>query len=148
MYTKNKCKFMMFDIKKFYCSVIKNLLDDSINFAWQHVQIKRDDFNIIQYSRNLLLYKKEILWQNKNNNIFHVAVRAYDGSYKMLMKSLWSLWNCRLVSVEYNLANKFHKNSVGLYRDNGFTIFKILIAILQIKYVENSTNYLNEMDYA
>ena len=40
---KNKYKFMMFDIKDFYSSISKKLLDDSINFARQHVRIKRED---------------------------------------------------------------------------------------------------------
>ena len=38
---KDKYKFMIFDIKDFYSSLSKKLLDDSINFARQHVQIKK-----------------------------------------------------------------------------------------------------------
>ena len=38
--SKSKYKFMIFDIKDFYSSISKTLLDDSINFARQHVQIK------------------------------------------------------------------------------------------------------------
>ena len=33
---KNKYKFMIFDIKDFYSSIIKKVLDDSINFVRQH----------------------------------------------------------------------------------------------------------------
>ena len=44
---KSKYKFMIFDMKDFYCSISKKLLDDSINFARQHVQIKIEDFSII-----------------------------------------------------------------------------------------------------
>ena len=46
---------MIFDIKDFYSSISKNLLDDSINFARQDVQIKREDFSIIQHTRKSLL---------------------------------------------------------------------------------------------
>ena len=40
---KSKYKFMIFD----YSSISKKLLDDSINFVWQHVQVKRENVNII-----------------------------------------------------------------------------------------------------
>ena len=59
---KNKYKFMIFDIKDFYSSISRKLLDDSINFARQHVQIKREDFSIIQHARKSLLSNKEIPW--------------------------------------------------------------------------------------
>ena len=50
---------MILDIKDFYSSISKKLLDDSIKFAGQHVQIKRKDFSIIQRARKSLLYNKE-----------------------------------------------------------------------------------------
>ena len=37
-----------------------NKEDDSINFAWQHVNIKIEDFSIVQHARKSLLYKKKI----------------------------------------------------------------------------------------
>ena len=77
---KNKYKFMVFDIKDFYSSVSKKLLDDSINFARQHVQLKREDFSMIQHTRKSLLYNKEIPWQKKNTNLFDVPMGAYDGA--------------------------------------------------------------------
>ena len=76
---KNKYKFMIFDIKDFYSSISKKLLDDSINFVRQHVQIKREDFSIIQHARKSLLYNKVIPRQKKNTNLFDVAMEAYDG---------------------------------------------------------------------
>ena len=57
---KNKYKFMIFDIKDFYSSINKKTLDDSINFARQHLQIKREYFNIIQHAQKSVLYNKEI----------------------------------------------------------------------------------------
>ena len=56
------------------------LLDDSINFARQHAQIKREDFSIIQHARKSLLYNKEIPWQKKDTNLFDVTMGAYDGA--------------------------------------------------------------------
>ena len=74
--TKNKYKFMIFDLKDVYSSISKKLLDDTINFARQHVQIKRGDFNIIQHTRKSLPYTKEILWQKKNVNLSDLAMGA------------------------------------------------------------------------
>ena len=47
---KNRYKSVIFHIKDIYSSISKKLLDDSVNFTWQHVQIKREDFNIMQHS--------------------------------------------------------------------------------------------------
>ena len=52
---KNKYEFMILDIKDFYSSLTKKLLLDSIIFARQHVQIKREDFSIIHHARKSLL---------------------------------------------------------------------------------------------
>ena len=51
---------MIFNIKDFYYSISQKLLDDSINFVRQHVQMKREDFNIIQHTRKPLFHNKEI----------------------------------------------------------------------------------------
>ena len=46
-----------------------------------------------------------------------------------------------------NLANKYDKNSVGLYREMDLPYSKISMVIGQIKYAKNSTNYLRKTDY-
>ena len=69
---------MIFDIKDFYSSINKKLLDDSINFMQQHVQRKRDDFSIIKHGIKSLLYEEEVPWQKKNSNLFDVAMGCYD----------------------------------------------------------------------
>ena len=48
-----------------------------------------------------------------------------------------------------NLANKFDKNSVGLYRDDGLALFKNVNGHCadKVLYVKNSTNYLRKTDY-
>ena len=71
---------MTFDITEFYSSISKKLLDDSINFAQQHKQIKREDFNIIQQTRKSLLYKPDIPWQKKNTDLLNVKMEAYQGA--------------------------------------------------------------------
>ena len=112
---RNKYNFMIFDVKDYYSSIRKKLLDDSINLTGQHIQIKREDFNIIQHTRKTLLYNKEIPWPNKNTNLFDVAMGTYDGTGV-----------CEIVGLvlQNSLANEFGKNNVGLYRDYGIVFFK------------------------
>ena len=74
---------MIIDIKHFYSSISKKLLDNSIKFAWHHLQLKREYFNIIQHARKSFLYNMEI--------------PAYDGAEV-----------CEIVG--FFLLNKFAKN--------------------------------------
>ena len=53
---------MIFNIKDFDYSISQKLLDYSINFVRQHVQMKREDFSIIQHTRKPLFHNKEIRW--------------------------------------------------------------------------------------
>ena len=78
-------------------------------------RIKREDFSIIQHARKSLLYNNEIPWQKKNTKLFDVAMGAYDGAEVCEIVGLFLL---------NNLANKYDKNSVGLYRDDGLALFK------------------------
>ena len=55
------------------------------------------------------------MWQKKNTNPFAVAMRAYDGAEICELIGLFLL---------NNLANKFDKNRVSLYRDDGLALFK------------------------
>lgn len=44
---KNKYNFIRFNIKDFSSSISKNLIEDFVNFARQHIQIRREYFSII-----------------------------------------------------------------------------------------------------
>ena len=55
-------------------------MHDIINFVQQHIQIKREDFNIIQHTRKSLLYNKESVLQKKSTNLSDVAIGAYNGA--------------------------------------------------------------------
>ena len=112
---KNKHKFMIFDIKDFYPSITEDLLDNAIKFAQQHVSISKEDLKIIKHARKSLLYSNEIPWQKKNTNLFDVTMGAYDGAEVCELVGLFLL---------FQLSNKFDKNNIGLYRDDGLAIFK------------------------
>ena len=106
---------MIFDIKDFYPSISKQLLDDAISFAQQHIKINNEDLSIIQHARKSLLYNKEIPWQKKSTNLFDVTMGAYDGAEVCELVGLFLL---------NMLSNKFDKNNIGIYRDDGLAIFR------------------------
>ena len=118
---------MIFDIKDFYSSITKKLLDDSINFARQHVQIKREDFSIIQHARKSLFYNNETPWQKKNINLFHVAMGSYDGAEVCEIVGLFLL---------NNFANKFDKIVLANIETMDLLYSKISMAILQIEFAK------------
>ena len=118
---------MIFDIKDFYSSITKKLLDDSINFARQHVQIKREDFSIIQHARKSLFYNNETPWQKKNINLFNVAMGSYDGAEVCEIVGLFLL---------NNFANKFDKIVLANIETMDLLYSKISMAILQIEFAK------------
>ena len=120
MLVSTKCFFwkeewVLGDNSVIYSSISKKILDDSINFARKHVQVKREDFSIIQQARKSLPYSKEISWQKKNIDLFDVTMGAYNGAEVCELVGLFLL---------NNLANKFEKISVFLYRDDRLALFK------------------------
>ena len=60
------------------------------------------------------------MWQKKNTNLFDVAIGAYGGNEICELVGLFLL---------NSLANKFDKNSVGLYRDDGLPYSKTSMVI-------------------
>ena len=80
-----------------------------------NIQIKREDFRIIQHLRKSLLYDNEIPWQKKNDNLFDLATEAYDGADVCELVGLFPL---------NSLANEFDRNSVGLNKGDRLALFK------------------------
>lgn len=112
---KHKHKFMVFDIKEFYPSISKSLLDKCIEFAKQHINISDEDINIINHARKSLLYCKGESWIKNNNELFDVTMGAYDGAEVCELVGLFLL---------NEISKNYNKNNVGLYRDDGLAIFK------------------------
>ena len=114
--SKSKYKFMIFDINNFYPSIIASkLLNDSINFAKQYIDIKVKDLDTIKHARKSLLFYNNESWMKKNGNLFDVTMGAYDGAEVCELVGLFLL---------YQLSLKYDKNNIGLYRDDGLAIFK------------------------
>ena len=112
---KQNCKFISFDIKDFYPTITKELLSKSLSFAETKVQITQDDKKIMYHSRKSLLFDKENTWMKKGENIFDVAMGAYNGAEVCELAGTFIL---------EKISEIFNKSNIGLYRDDGLSIFR------------------------
>ena len=71
---------MQFDIKDFYPSIKETLLHEAIQFAKEHVPIKRKDVKVIFYVRKSVLYNNGEPCVKKEGCSFDVTMGAYDGA--------------------------------------------------------------------
>ena len=71
---------------------------------------------IMHYRRSLLFYK-ETAWTKKNHSdMSDVTVGSFDGAEVCALIGLFLL---------NNLSEKYGKNNVGLYRDDGLALLRI-----------------------
>ena len=112
---KNKHKFLIFDIKDFYPSIKQEQFMNAIKFAKQHTKITKNEFDIINHARKSLLYNGDETWMKKSSNLFDVTMGAFDGAEV-----------CELVGTFLlnKISQKYNKNNIGLYRDDGLAVFK------------------------
>ena len=112
---KKKLTFVVFDIENFYPSISEKLLSDAMDFAKEHVRIKKIDLDTIRHARKSLLYKQGEAWMKKDGGIFDVTMGAYDGAEI-----------CELVGIFLlsKLSTKCDKENIGLYRDDGLAAVK------------------------
>ena len=113
--SKEKCKFLYFDIIDFYSSISEQLLTDGINFARQLREINDDEVSIILHCKKSLLFSRDGAWIKKNGSLFDVAMDSFDG-----------VEICKLVGLFLlnNLTQLVGRNNIGLYRDDGLAILK------------------------
>ena len=126
---KSKHKFIIFDIKDFYPSISKSLLQKALEFAKSKVTIEPEEENIISHSRKLLLYNNNQAWVKKGTEFFDVTMGAYDGAEI-----------CELIGVFMlnKLQTKYDKKNFGLYRGRWFRDFKKHIPL---SFRENKKRY-------
>ena len=112
---KPQCKFIVFDVKDFYPSIKESLLKNALNFAKQHVSIKKMDHDTIMHARKSLLYCDNEPWIKKEAGIFDVTMGVFDGAEV-----------CELVGIYLlsQLATSCDKKNLGLYRDDGLAVFE------------------------
>ena len=90
----------------------EKLLKDAVLFA----NISRKDIEVIFHCRRSLLFHNNEPWIKKDNNgDFDVTMRSYDGPEVFELAGLFML---------NMLSKKFDKDNIGLYRDDGLSVFK------------------------
>ena len=84
-------------------------------FASKRIGVKDKDKEIVFHARKSLLFNKEAAWIKKEGGTFDVTMGAYDGAEV-----------CELVGtfILHQLASKYNKDNIGLYRDDGLAAFK------------------------
>ena len=66
---------------EFYSSITETILDHSLSFAKQHVEISDKNLRIIKHCRKALLYHENKARKKKNpDNCFDVTIASYDKS--------------------------------------------------------------------
>ena len=73
--TKNKAKFLQFDINEFYPSISEELLRNSIRFAKNHATIEQGEEDLIMACRKSILFNDGRAWTKKEKN-FDVTMGA------------------------------------------------------------------------
>ena len=112
---KQAYKFCMFDIKDFYPSIKESLLHNALKFAKTRTNVLKKDIDLIMHARRSLLFNEGEPWVKKQDENFDVTMGAYDGA------EVCELVGIYLLSL---LSEKYNKNDIGLYRDDGLAVFK------------------------
>ena len=132
---KKKLTFVVFDIENFYPTISEKLLGDALDFAKEHVRIKKTDLDTVKHARKSLLYKQGEAWIKKDGGIFDVTMGAYDGAEV-----------CELVGIFLlsKLSTKCDKENIGLYRDDGLAAVKNLSGPQTERLKKDFQNIFNE----
>ena len=113
---RQKHSFASFDIDSFYPSITESLLSKAISFAKNYTSISDKDIDIIMHCRKSLLFDNETAWTKKNHSdMFDVTMGSFDGAEVCELIGLFLL---------NNLSEKYGKNNVGLYRDDGLVLLR------------------------
>ncbi len=113
---KHRHSFISFDIVDFYPSISENLLDQALSWASNLAILTKDEISIIKHARKSVLFNDGKPWTKKDSNsLFDVTMGSYDGAEICELVGLFIL---------NKLGQKFGKENIGLYRDDGLAIMK------------------------
>ena len=91
-------------------------LTKAISFAKQFTIVLEQDNKIIMHARKSLLFDKKTPWTKKDDKgTFDVTMGSYDGA------EVCELVGTYILNV---LAERYGKNNVGLYSDDGLAVFE------------------------
>ena len=113
---KKSCKFVQFDIKEFYPSITKEILNKAIEFATKHTSISVKEIRTIQHCRKSLLFFNDEAWKKKQNHeCFDVTMGSFDGAEICELVGIYILQELSLI---------IDKSDSGLYRDDGLMVLR------------------------
>ena len=69
IYNKHQCTFIQLDIKDFYPSITEEILEKSLEFAKQYVDITEKNIQSIKHCRKSLLFLNDESWKKKNRGV-------------------------------------------------------------------------------
>ena len=104
------------DIKEFYPSITREILNDAISFPKEHSSITENELCIIKHCRKSLLFLEDLA--RKKKRITRV-LRRHNGQYHDA--EVCELVGLLILSKLYNLVEKL---DAGLYRDNGLLFLR------------------------
>ena len=111
--TKDKAKFLQFDISEFYPSITEDLLRNSLDFAKSHTPIDKEDEDLIMACRKSVLFNYGKVWTKKNKD-FDVTMGVQDGAEIAELTGLYLF-----KQVDEHLSSLGEKSHSGLYHDDG-----------------------------
>ena len=90
-------------------------MEKALKFAEEHIDIPTDDKAIIKHAWKPLLLNKSETWMKKDSGLFDVAMGAFDGAEVCELAGNFLL---------HKLSEKYERENLSLYRDDGLAIFK------------------------
>ena len=108
--------FIKFDIVEFYPSITEKLLRKALNFAKEHITISAQEEEVIWHARKSLLFSSNSTWVKREGEQFDVTMGSFDGAEICELVGLYIL---------NLLSQRFEKDSIGLYRDDGLSALKL-----------------------
>ncbi len=94
----------------------KTYLDEALSWASNLAIITKDEISIIKHARKSVLFNDGKPWKKKDSNsLFDVTMGSYAGAEICELVGLFIL---------NKLGQKFGKENIGLYRDDGLAIMK------------------------
>ena len=86
-----------------------------MKFAAEHTNISKNEFEVTFYARKSLLSHFNQSWIKRDSDTFDVKLGAYDCA------EICELVGIFILSL---LSKKFSSNNMGLYRDDGLSVFR------------------------
>ena len=113
--SKNLHMFTVFDIHEFCSSISEKLLKDVVLVAQTYTNINQKDIEVIFHCHRSLLFHDNKSWIKKDSNgDFDVTMGSYSGAEVCEIAGLFVL---------KKLSKTFDTDSIGLYRDDGLSVF-------------------------